>query len=82
MILEQITDGIKRYRAAMNGKKPEQIVLTQDAYDRLKSEVQKYMSIDEADARFEDIPIVIAEKSSKYAVLCSGYVYATGEEEK
>ena len=72
MIAEQIMDSIRCYQAAMNGKKPEQIVLTQDAYDRLKSEVQKYMVIDdEADARFEDIPIVIAEKSPKYAVFSS-----------
>ena len=87
MILEQIMDGIKCYQAAMNGKKPEEIILTQNAYDLLKSEAQKCMTIDdaiddEAAALFEGIPIIIAERSPKYAVLCSGHVHATGEEVK
>lgn len=83
MIVEQIMDGIKCYRAAMGGKKPEQIVLTQNAYDRLKCEIQKYMTVDDkADAKFMGIPIIIAERSPKYAVICSGCVYVTGEEVK
>ncbi len=75
MILEQIMDGIKCYQAAMNGKKPEQIVMPQRTYDLLKSEVQKCMTIDdEAEARLMGIPIIIAEKSPKYALLFSNAV--------
>lgn len=75
MILEQIISGIKSYKDAMNGKMPDRIVVSQKTYDLLKDEVQKYMAIDdEAEARLMGIPIIIAEKSPRYAVLASNAV--------
>lgn len=72
MILEQIISGIKSYRDAMNGEMPGRIVISQKTYDLLKGEIKSYMTIDdEAEARLMGIPIIIAEKSPKYAVLAS-----------
>lgn len=75
MILEQIISGIKSYKAAMSGEMPGRIVISQKTYDLLKSEAKSYMAIDdEAEARLMDIPVIIAEKSPKYAVLASNAV--------